>query len=56
MSVGSLESMQLMATVVNTVNAKYVGMRREIKSIMKLSKVLETRGRVCAGRGSDQVE
>uniref|UniRef100_A0AAV1UYC9 Biogenesis of lysosome-related organelles complex 1 subunit 2 n=1 Tax=Peronospora matthiolae TaxID=2874970 RepID=A0AAV1UYC9_9STRA len=40
---GSLESMQLMATVVNTVNAKYVGMRREIKSVGKLSKVLEAR-------------
>ncbi|EGZ10283.1 hypothetical protein PHYSODRAFT_338950 [Phytophthora sojae] len=40
---GSLESMQLMETVVNNINAKYKGMKREAKSIGKLSKVLEAR-------------
>ncbi|RMX62643.1 hypothetical protein DD238_008024 [Peronospora effusa] len=40
---GSLESMQLMETVVNNINAKYIGMKREATSIGKLSKVLETR-------------
>ncbi|POM65676.1 Hypothetical protein PHPALM_18573 [Phytophthora palmivora] len=40
---GSLESMQLMETVVNNINSKYVGMKREAKSIGKLSKVLEAR-------------
>ncbi|GMF48772.1 unnamed protein product [Phytophthora fragariaefolia] len=41
---GSLESMQLMETVVNNINAKYKGMKREAKSVGKLSKVLEARG------------
>ncbi|CAI5714448.1 unnamed protein product [Hyaloperonospora brassicae] len=40
---GSLESMQILETVLAAVNAKYVGMRRELKSIGKLSKVLEAR-------------
>ncbi|KAE8900453.1 hypothetical protein PF005_g3885 [Phytophthora fragariae] len=40
---GSLESMQLMETVVNNINTKYRGMKREAKSIGKLSKVLEAR-------------
>ncbi|CAI5737013.1 unnamed protein product [Peronospora destructor] len=40
---GSLESMQLMETVVDNINAKYMRMKREAKSIDKLSKVLETR-------------
>jgi hypothetical protein len=46
---GSLESMQLMETVVNNINAKYVGMKREAKSVGKLSKVLEARGAAMAG-------
>ncbi|ETM01022.1 hypothetical protein L917_02330 [Phytophthora nicotianae] len=42
---GSLESMQLMQTVVNNINAKYVGMKREAESVGKLSKVLEARAK-----------
>ncbi|KAL3658805.1 hypothetical protein V7S43_016173 [Phytophthora oleae] len=42
---GSLESMQVMETVVNNINAKYKGMKREAKSIGKLSKVLEARAK-----------
>ncbi|KAG2764945.1 hypothetical protein PC129_g7492 [Phytophthora cactorum] len=42
---GSLESMQLMQTVVNNINSKYVGMKREAESVGKLSKVLEARAR-----------
>ncbi|KUF84007.1 hypothetical protein AM587_10008510 [Phytophthora nicotianae] len=41
---GSLESMQLMQTVVNNINTKYVGIKREAESVGKLSKVLEARG------------
>ncbi|KAH7459727.1 hypothetical protein KRP22_012766 [Phytophthora ramorum] len=40
---GSLESMQVMEAVVRNINAKYVGMKREARSIGKLSKVLEAR-------------
>ncbi|OWZ12457.1 hypothetical protein PHMEG_00014376 [Phytophthora megakarya] len=40
---GSLESMRLMKTVVNNINAKYKAMKQEVKNIGKLSKVLETR-------------
>ncbi|KAG3110013.1 hypothetical protein PI124_g11173 [Phytophthora idaei] len=42
---GSLESMQLMQTVVNNINSKYVGMKREAESVGKLSKVLEARAK-----------
>ncbi|ETI54666.1 hypothetical protein F441_02496 [Phytophthora nicotianae CJ01A1] len=42
---GSLESMQLMQTVVNNINTKYVGMKREAESVGKLSKVLEARAK-----------
>ncbi|KAG7395432.1 hypothetical protein PHYBOEH_003758 [Phytophthora boehmeriae] len=40
---GSLESMQLLETVLGNVNTKYTSMRREAKSIGKLSEVLEAR-------------
>ncbi|KAG1689569.1 hypothetical protein DVH05_020315 [Phytophthora capsici] len=43
---GSLESMQVMETVVNNINAKYKGMKREAKSIGKLSRVLEARAKI----------
>ncbi|ETN15196.1 hypothetical protein PPTG_07365 [Phytophthora nicotianae INRA-310] len=42
---GSLESMQLMQTVVNNINTKYVGIKREAESVGKLSKVLEARAK-----------
>ncbi|KAF4317102.1 hypothetical protein BBO99_00008163 [Phytophthora kernoviae] len=40
---GSLESMQLLEIVVGNINTKYTSMRREAKSIGKLSEVLEAR-------------
>ncbi|KAK1940446.1 hypothetical protein P3T76_007897 [Phytophthora citrophthora] len=36
---------RVMETVVNNINAKYKGMKREAKSIGKLSKVLEARAK-----------
>ncbi|CAH0476269.1 unnamed protein product [Peronospora belbahrii] len=40
---GSFESMQMMASVIDNINIKYMGMKQEIKSIGKLSNVLEAR-------------
>lgn len=42
---GSLESMQLMQTVVYNINGKYMGMKHEVESVGKLSKVLEARAK-----------
>ncbi|KAL7680127.1 hypothetical protein Plhal304r1_c069g0157731 [Plasmopara halstedii] len=40
---GSLESMQLMQTVVNNINIKYVNMKHELENLGTMSKFLETR-------------
>lgn len=40
---GSLESMRLMQTVVNNINAKYIDMKQEIEKVNRLSCKVEAR-------------